>query len=78
MSSCLIACRFIGSDEQQITTMYACLSLQDFYSGNRTWGNIVTSGMQAFTSQFGVYPGKPRDNGDDMWVLEMCNNLAFF
>ena len=40
---------------QDITSAYALLALQDYYSGNSTWNNTVTNGIQAYNKQYGLY-----------------------
>jgi hypothetical protein len=61
---------FPGFDEAQATNYFAVLSLQDYYSGNMTYANLVTSNMQIFNQKFGFYPGSPRDNGDARYASD--------
>ncbi|VDB92059.1 unnamed protein product [Peniophora sp. CBMAI 1063] len=54
---------------------FAVLALQDYYSGNTTWGNTVTNGIQAFTKRLsdGLYGTSPRVNSEALYW-----GLAYF
>ncbi|VDB92060.1 unnamed protein product [Peniophora sp. CBMAI 1063] len=45
---------------------FAVLSLQDYYSGNTTWADVVTNGIQAFNKQYGLY-GNPQFASDAIY-----------
>ncbi|KZV77384.1 hypothetical protein PENSPDRAFT_679553 [Peniophora sp. CONT] len=55
---------------QDITSIYAALSMQDFYSGNSTWSSTVTNGLQTYYNQYGLFGSLPHFNNDaTYWAL---------
>ncbi|VDB84793.1 unnamed protein product [Peniophora sp. CBMAI 1063] len=54
------------------TSIYAVLSLQDYYSGNSSWSDTVSNGMQGYYQQYGLYGVPPLNNAPAYW------GLAFF
>ncbi|KZV77382.1 hypothetical protein PENSPDRAFT_183635 [Peniophora sp. CONT] len=55
---------------QDITSIYAALSMQDFYSGNSTWNSTVTNGIETYYNQYGLYGTSPYFNSDTTyWAL---------
>ncbi|VDB92051.1 unnamed protein product [Peniophora sp. CBMAI 1063] len=56
-----------------ITDAFAVLALQDYYSGNSSWNNVVADGLQTYYRQYGLYWKGPRLNSDAIYW-----GLAFF
>ena len=55
---------------QDITSIFAALSMQDFYSANTTWSSTVTNGLQNYFNQFGLFGTLPHFNNDaTYWAL---------
>ena len=52
---------------QDITGVFSVLALQDYYSGNSTWKDFVSSGIQAYYQQHGLYGGLPDLNNDAIY-----------
>ncbi|VDB92041.1 unnamed protein product [Peniophora sp. CBMAI 1063] len=62
-----------GGNVQGVTSMYAVLTLQDYYSGNTTWARTIVDSMQLRNSQYGIYGPPPAINSDGIYW-----GLAYF
>ncbi|VDB84790.1 unnamed protein product [Peniophora sp. CBMAI 1063] len=54
------------------SSTFSVLALQDYHSGNTTWGDKVVNGMQDYYQQYGIYKN-PAINSDSVYW-----GLAFF
>ncbi|VDB84719.1 unnamed protein product [Peniophora sp. CBMAI 1063] len=52
---------------QDITGVFSVLALQDYYSGNSSWKDFVSNGVQAYYQQKGLYGGLPEYNSDAIY-----------